>query len=138
MRRRPGVARILPRQDDRSGRIWGCACRLCCAGQPSGPLEEAQHAAAHHSGETAVDEGYAIANRGRPDDLRMKPERHFDAVFDDENRHDQEQRYDASGLARRLARSTHRVLRGEVATPESANRFIDAVRDAKAQAIASN
>jgi lipid-binding SYLF domain-containing protein len=34
--------------------------------------------------------------------------------------------------------STHSVLRGEVATPASANRFIDAVRDAKAQAIASN
>jgi SH3 domain-containing YSC84-like protein 1 len=34
--------------------------------------------------------------------------------------------------------STHRVLRGEVATPRSAERFIDAVRDAKAQAIASN
>src|SRR5208283_1607908 len=34
--------------------------------------------------------------------------------------------------------STHRVLRGEVATPASANRFIDAVRDAKAQAIAAN
>jgi lipid-binding SYLF domain-containing protein len=33
--------------------------------------------------------------------------------------------------------STHRVLRGEVATPPSANAFIDAVRDAKAQAIAS-
>ena len=34
--------------------------------------------------------------------------------------------------------STHRVLRGEVATPEAAGRFINAVRDAKAQAIASN
>jgi lipid-binding SYLF domain-containing protein len=34
--------------------------------------------------------------------------------------------------------STHRVLRGEVATPASASRFIDAVRDAKAQAIASH
>jgi lipid-binding SYLF domain-containing protein len=34
--------------------------------------------------------------------------------------------------------STHRVLRGEVATPHSAEPFIDAVRDAKAQAIASN
>jgi lipid-binding SYLF domain-containing protein len=33
--------------------------------------------------------------------------------------------------------STHRVLSGEVATPESADRFIDAVRQAKAQAIAS-
>ncbi len=34
--------------------------------------------------------------------------------------------------------STHRVLHGEVATPASAERFIDAVREAKAQAIASN
>jgi lipid-binding SYLF domain-containing protein len=34
--------------------------------------------------------------------------------------------------------STHRVLHGEVATPRSADRFIDAVRQAKAQAIASN
>jgi SH3 domain-containing YSC84-like protein 1 len=34
--------------------------------------------------------------------------------------------------------STRRVLRGDVATPASANRFIDAVREAKAQAIASN
>ena len=34
--------------------------------------------------------------------------------------------------------STHRVLRGEVAAPASAGRFLDAVRDAKAQAIASN
>jgi SH3 domain-containing YSC84-like protein 1 len=34
--------------------------------------------------------------------------------------------------------STHRVLRGEVATPESATHFIEAVRQAKAQAIASN
>jgi len=34
--------------------------------------------------------------------------------------------------------STHRVLRGEVATPASAERFIDAVRDAKEQAIAAN
>ncbi len=33
--------------------------------------------------------------------------------------------------------STHRVLRGEVATPPSAHAFIDAVRDAKEQAIAS-
>ena len=33
--------------------------------------------------------------------------------------------------------STRRVLRGEVATPASANPFIDEVRDAKAQAIAS-
>ncbi len=34
--------------------------------------------------------------------------------------------------------STRRVLRGDVATPASANRFIDAVREAKAEAIASN
>jgi lipid-binding SYLF domain-containing protein len=34
--------------------------------------------------------------------------------------------------------STHRVLRGEVETPAAANRFIDAVREAKAQAHASN
>jgi lipid-binding SYLF domain-containing protein len=34
--------------------------------------------------------------------------------------------------------STHRVLGGEVATPRSAERFIDAVRQAKAQAVASN
>jgi lipid-binding SYLF domain-containing protein len=34
--------------------------------------------------------------------------------------------------------STHRVLRGEVATPAAANRFIDAVREAKVQAHASN
>jgi SH3 domain-containing YSC84-like protein 1 len=34
--------------------------------------------------------------------------------------------------------STHRVLRGEVATPASADPFINAVRGAKAQAIASN
>jgi SH3 domain-containing YSC84-like protein 1 len=34
--------------------------------------------------------------------------------------------------------STHRVLRGDVATPRSADRFIDAVTQAKAQAIASN
>ena len=34
--------------------------------------------------------------------------------------------------------STHRVLRGEVATPASAHSFLDAVRDAKAQAAASN
>lgn len=33
--------------------------------------------------------------------------------------------------------STHRVLRGEVATPALADSFIDAVRHAKAQAIAS-
>jgi lipid-binding SYLF domain-containing protein len=34
--------------------------------------------------------------------------------------------------------STHSVLRGDVATPHSADRFVEAVRDAKAQAIASN
>jgi lipid-binding SYLF domain-containing protein len=34
--------------------------------------------------------------------------------------------------------STHRVLRGEVKTPAAANRFIEAVRDAKTQARASN
>jgi lipid-binding SYLF domain-containing protein len=34
--------------------------------------------------------------------------------------------------------STRRVLRGEVATPASANPFIEAVRNAKAQAAASN
>ncbi len=34
--------------------------------------------------------------------------------------------------------SAHRILRGEVAVPASAESFIDAVRDAKAQAIASN
>ena len=33
---------------------------------------------------------------------------------------------------------TGKILRGEVAIPASASRFIDAVRDAKAQAIASN
>ncbi|MGD0831372.1 MAG: lipid-binding SYLF domain-containing protein [Terracidiphilus sp.] len=33
--------------------------------------------------------------------------------------------------------STHRILRGEVAAPASATPFLDAVRDAKAQAIAS-
>ncbi len=33
--------------------------------------------------------------------------------------------------------STHRVLRGEVATPASADSFINAVRHAKAQAVAS-
>jgi SH3 domain-containing YSC84-like protein 1 len=33
--------------------------------------------------------------------------------------------------------STHRVLRGEVATPEAAGRFIEAVREARAQSIAS-
>jgi lipid-binding SYLF domain-containing protein len=34
--------------------------------------------------------------------------------------------------------STHRVLRGEVAAPAAAQGFLDAVRGAKAQAIASN
>lgn len=34
--------------------------------------------------------------------------------------------------------SSHRVLRGEVATPASADSFIDAVRGAKAQSIATN
>jgi lipid-binding SYLF domain-containing protein len=34
--------------------------------------------------------------------------------------------------------SSHRVLRGEVATPASANSFIGAVMEAKAQAIAAN
>jgi lipid-binding SYLF domain-containing protein len=34
--------------------------------------------------------------------------------------------------------STHRVLRGDVTTPASADSFINAVRGAKAQAIASN
>ncbi len=34
--------------------------------------------------------------------------------------------------------TTHRVLRGDVATPRSAERFIEAVREAKAQAVASN
>ena len=34
--------------------------------------------------------------------------------------------------------SSHRVLRGEVATPASADSFINAVSGAKAQAIASN
>ena len=33
---------------------------------------------------------------------------------------------------------TRRILRGEVAVPDSAHVFLDAVRDAKAQAIASN
>jgi lipid-binding SYLF domain-containing protein len=33
--------------------------------------------------------------------------------------------------------STHRILSGEVAVPAFAVRFLDAVRDAKAQAIAS-
>jgi lipid-binding SYLF domain-containing protein len=34
--------------------------------------------------------------------------------------------------------STRRILRGEVAAPASASAFLDAVRGAKAQAIASN
>jgi lipid-binding SYLF domain-containing protein len=34
--------------------------------------------------------------------------------------------------------STRRILRGEIAAPASAGAFLDAVRDAKAQAIASN
>jgi lipid-binding SYLF domain-containing protein len=34
--------------------------------------------------------------------------------------------------------STRRILRGEVAVPDSARSFLDAVRDAKSQAIASN
>jgi lipid-binding SYLF domain-containing protein len=34
--------------------------------------------------------------------------------------------------------STHRILRGEVAVPAAANAFIEAVRSAKAQAVASN
>ena len=34
--------------------------------------------------------------------------------------------------------STRRILSGEVAVPASAHSFLDAVRDAKAQAIASN
>jgi lipid-binding SYLF domain-containing protein len=34
--------------------------------------------------------------------------------------------------------STRRVLRGEVAPPASAHSFLDAVRDAKAQAAAAN
>jgi lipid-binding SYLF domain-containing protein len=34
--------------------------------------------------------------------------------------------------------STRRILRGEVAVPDAAHSFLDAVRDAKAQAIASN
>ena len=34
--------------------------------------------------------------------------------------------------------STRRILRGEVATPASANAFLEAVRSAKAQAIATN
>ena len=34
--------------------------------------------------------------------------------------------------------STRRILRGDIAVPASAHSFLDAVRDAKAQAIASN
>jgi lipid-binding SYLF domain-containing protein len=34
--------------------------------------------------------------------------------------------------------STRRILRGEIAVPTSAGAFLDAVRGAKAQAIASN
>jgi lipid-binding SYLF domain-containing protein len=34
--------------------------------------------------------------------------------------------------------STHRILRGEVAVPAAANAFIEAVRGAKARAVASN
>jgi lipid-binding SYLF domain-containing protein len=34
--------------------------------------------------------------------------------------------------------STRRILKGEVAIPEAAHRFIDAVRDAKHQAVAAN
>lgn len=34
--------------------------------------------------------------------------------------------------------STRKILRGEVAVPESAHSFLDAVRDAKAQAVATN
>ncbi len=34
--------------------------------------------------------------------------------------------------------STRRILRGEIAVPVSANSFLDAVRDAKAQAVAAN
>ena len=33
--------------------------------------------------------------------------------------------------------STRRILQGDVAVPEAAHAFLDAVRDAKAQAIAS-
>jgi lipid-binding SYLF domain-containing protein len=33
---------------------------------------------------------------------------------------------------------TRRILGGEVTAPNSANAFLDAVRDAKAQAVASN
>jgi lipid-binding SYLF domain-containing protein len=34
--------------------------------------------------------------------------------------------------------STRRILRGEVTVPASAHAFLDAVRDAKAQAVAAN
>ena len=34
--------------------------------------------------------------------------------------------------------SNHRILSGEVAMPASAHSFLDAVRDAKQQAVASN
>jgi lipid-binding SYLF domain-containing protein len=34
--------------------------------------------------------------------------------------------------------SSHRVLRGEVETPAAAQRFLDAVREAKAKAHAAN
>jgi lipid-binding SYLF domain-containing protein len=34
--------------------------------------------------------------------------------------------------------STRRILKGEIAVPNSANSFLDAVRNAKAQAIATN
>jgi len=34
--------------------------------------------------------------------------------------------------------STRRILQGEIAVPDSAHSFLDAVRDAKAQAVASN
>jgi lipid-binding SYLF domain-containing protein len=33
--------------------------------------------------------------------------------------------------------STHKILRGEVEAPASAHNFLEAVRDAKAQAVAS-
>jgi lipid-binding SYLF domain-containing protein len=34
--------------------------------------------------------------------------------------------------------STRHILQGDEAVPQAANRFLDAVRDAKAQAVASN
>ena len=34
--------------------------------------------------------------------------------------------------------STRRILQGEIAVPQEAHAFLDAVRDAKAQAIAAN